>query len=59
MKYLVYKTVMIKGEPLIIDHLFQTLREATVYIRECCNDDNISNIIITFIKDERENQIMG
>lgn len=59
MKYLVIKTVLIKEESIIISHEFQRLRDATLYIRERCNDENVINIIINFIKDERTNQIMG
>ena len=58
MKYLVVKTVLVKEESVIVDHEFQRLQDATLYIRECCNDENIVNIIINFIKDEREDQIM-
>lgn len=59
MKYLVVKTVLVKEDPIIINHEFRRLRDATLYIRERCNDENVINIIINFIKDERENQIMG
>lgn len=59
MKYTVIIAVMVKGIPVTTAYMYPTLKEATSFIEKYCNDEDIINITINYIKDERENQTMG
>lgn len=55
MKYLIIKTVKVKDEFVVVDHLFDTLNDSLIFIKEWCNEENIISVEIKYIQCEKSN----
>ena len=52
MKYLIIKTAQVEDRFVVVDHLFDTLNDSLIYIRECCNQENIISVELKYIQYE-------